>query len=54
MSRFPIIVCDDDEDLANQLAKNINASIQNLTDDNESYTKLMNVLHSLLIILLKQ
>ena len=40
MSKFPIIVCDDDEDLANQLAKNINASIQNLTDDNESYTKL--------------
>ncbi len=35
MSKFPIIVCDDDKDLANQMAKNINASIQDLTDDNE-------------------
>ena len=40
MAKFPIIVCDDDKDLASQLAKNINYSIQDLTDDNESYGKL--------------
>lgn len=40
MTNFPIIVCDDDQDLANQLAQNINVSIQNLTDDNLSYGKL--------------
>ncbi len=40
MSKFPIIVCDDDKDLANQMAKNINASIQDLIDDNEGYAEL--------------
>ena len=40
MSKFPIIVCDDDKDLADQMAKNINASIQDLTDDNEGYAEL--------------
>lgn len=40
MSKFPIIVCDDDKDLANQIAKNINASIQDLIDDNEGYAEL--------------
>lgn len=37
MNEFPIIVCDDDKDLANQLAKNIDSAVQNLTDDNPSY-----------------
>ncbi len=40
MSKFPIIVCDDDKDLANQMAKNIKASIQDLTDDNNGYAEL--------------
>ena len=40
MSKVPIIVCDDDKDLANQMAKNINASIQDLIDDNEGYAEL--------------
>ena len=40
MAKYPIIVCDDDRDLASQLADNINHSIQNLTDDNESYSEL--------------
>ena len=40
MAKFPIIVCDDDKDLANRLADNINHSIQDLTDDNESYGEL--------------
>lgn len=40
MANYPIIVCDDDHDLANQLATNINSSIQNLSDDNSSYSEL--------------
>lgn len=40
MNNYPIIVCDDDVDLATELAKNINYSIQNLCDDNASYSKL--------------
>lgn len=40
MTSYPIIVCDDDQDLAKQLAQNINASIQNLTDDNPGYSDL--------------
>lgn len=40
MTQFPIIVCDDDQDLANQLARNIDSSIQNLTDDNPTYAEL--------------
>lgn len=40
MAKYPIIVCDDDKDLASQLAEDINSSIQDLTDDNESYGKL--------------
>lgn len=40
MSKYPIIICDDDCDLADQLAKNISSSVQNLTDDNPSYVEL--------------
>lgn len=40
MANYPIIVCDDDHDLADKLAVNINSSIQNLSDDNPSYGEL--------------
>jgi two-component system response regulator AgrA len=39
-TNYPIIVCDDDPDLANQLATNINSAIQDLAGDNSSYSEL--------------
>lgn len=40
MNNYPIIICDDDQFLAEELSQNIKAAIQNLTDDNEIYSKL--------------
>lgn len=40
VEKYPIIVCDDDQVIANELAQNINSAIQNITDDNESYRDL--------------
>lgn len=40
MANYPIIVCDDDQDLAKQLAKNIDNAVQDLADDDPGYMEL--------------
>lgn len=40
MANYPIIVCDDDKDLAKDLAENINNAVQDLADENPSYAEL--------------
>lgn len=36
--RYPIIVCDDDKTLAQNLARSINVAVQNITDENSNYS----------------